>query len=267
MPDNLKYNNIVNLKIKNSSYTKIINQIHDKSFILDIGCARGYLGEFLNKQKGCEVVGVDFLEEFLDICQKKGCYKELIQINLNELSNQLDKYIGKFDYILMLDVIEHLYNPSEVIENLKKLLTPEGKIIFSIPNIAHASVKISLMQNKFRYTKEGLLDNSHIRFFTLESLIELFNSLKMSIDNLDYIYQSFYSNLDKDLHKEGKKIGNYLKNDFESYVFQYIVTTSNKEKDNTVYLKELKPIKRAKKQVSILYRIFIKYKTAFNWKD
>lgn len=224
------------------------SQISSNSNILDIGCATGYNGEYLFKEKNCFLTGVDINPAHITSCKQRNCYKDLKLINLNMLKSELDDYVNSFDYILMLDVIEHLYNPVSVINKLKKLLAEKGRMIFSIPNISHASIKISLMQNKFRYTDLGLLDTTHIRFFTLETIIDLFNKTNMQINNIDFVFKPFCTNIDKDVCLKGQKYLKELEDDFESYVYQYIITASDIKKDNSYWLNSEKPIEIAKNQ-------------------
>jgi 2-polyprenyl-3-methyl-5-hydroxy-6-metoxy-1,4-benzoquinol methylase len=78
-----------------------------------------------------------------------------------------------FDYIIFADVLEHLYHPGKVLRNMRGYLKPGGRILCSIPNMLHASVMIPLLQGDFSYQDAGILDKTHIRFFTLQSVYQL----------------------------------------------------------------------------------------------
>ncbi len=80
----------------------------------------------------------------------------------------------KFDVVLFSDVLEHLVNPSKVLVSVRSILAPGGVVCASIPNIAHGSVRLSLLQGEFRYREKGLLDGTHLRFFTRAGIEELF---------------------------------------------------------------------------------------------
>lgn len=223
-----KYKNFVDITIENNPYTKALRQIKEKSYVLDVGCASGYIGEYLFNEKDCEIVGFDIGQEYIDYCNSLGCYKNLHLLNLDKLSDETDVYNGKFDYILMLDVIEHTRNPVEVVFKLKKLLKPSGKIIFSIPNISHGSIVISLLQNQFKYQDQGLLDYTHISFFTLENIINLFNETHMQITNLEYVYQPFHCGICPQTYKKaGRKLLKKLLKDPQHQAYQYVVTVEN----------------------------------------
>jgi len=219
----MNYDFEINIEDKNNAHTLCLNNIKPNSKVLDIGCAVGALGDYLVRHKQCEVVGVDIDKTSLEKARTKNVYSELYELDLNAFQNQLDKYKGYFDYILLADVIEHVYNPEMLITSLKPLLKQNGAFIFSIPNIAHGSIKLDLLGNSFNYTEIGLLDKTHIRFFTLQSILEFFKKLGLKIENIDRVYNSFdNTNINLKLIEE----------DFESYVFQYIFkATQSNEKE------------------------------------
>lgn len=152
---------------------------------------------------------------------------------MNDIGPDFDKYKESFDYILFMDVLEHVYNPEIVINKIKNTLKNDGYIFISLPNLSHGSIKLNILQNDFIYTKNGLLDENHIRFFTLKSLIELMNKVSLEIISLDKIYHD----IDKveqpiNLTNYPKEIINFIEKDPESYVYQYIVKARICEKIN-----------------------------------
>ena len=146
-----------------------VHKIPHGSKVLDVGCATGFYGDFLHKEKNCTVIGLDISEQSLKQARERNCYERLYPLNLNSYNDELIEYEDYFDCILMGDVLEHLINPGDILEKFKKLLKKEGFFIISLPNIAHGSVKLNLLKNRFEYTENGLLDNTHVRFFTLKN--------------------------------------------------------------------------------------------------
>ncbi len=216
------YNANVDFDYQNSSYTFCCEHIANSGRVLEAGCAAGHFGGELFKKKNCEIFGVDYNKDFLTGAAEKNAYKRLFRIDLNNLSGELDEYKGYFDYIVMTDVIEHLYNPGDVVNKLKSFLNENGYFLFSIPNISHGSIKLKLFRNEFNYTKEGLLDNTHIRFFTLKSIIGLMNSLNLEITDLFRIYKKFdETNQELNLREFPVFLLNIMEKDHESYAFQY----------------------------------------------
>ena len=76
----------------------------------------------------------------------------------------------------MGDVLEHLLEPAKVLMNIKQYLKNTAKLLISIPNIMHISVLIPLLKGEFQYRESGILDETHVKFFTLKSIAELLNS-------------------------------------------------------------------------------------------
>lgn len=267
----MKYAPKIDLNDLNSCYTLCLNHIKDGSKVLDVGCASGIVGEILFNEKKCTIVGIDNSSEFIKIAESKNIYKELFLLDLNKIDNELEKYNKYFDYIYMGDVIEHLYNHKHFLTKMN-LLTNKY-LIFSIPNISHGSIKLSLLKNKFEYTPMGLLDETHIRFFTLDSIINTMTELNLEIVNLDRIYAAFESTDQKISFSEyPDSVLTYIDNDPESYVFQYVIKAklninkddkdlqkSNKQfsKITDEELKKILPIKNKSKKRRNFLRILL----------
>ena len=101
---------------------------------------------------------------------------------VDELENE------KYDYIIFADVLEHLKNPVRILSLEKEFLKLNGSICFSIPNLAHNSVIIDLFNNKFNYTEIGLLDKTHISFFTYESIKKMVEKNDLTITEERVVY-------------------------------------------------------------------------------
>ncbi len=130
--------------------------------MLDIGCGGGGLGEALSG-KGCDLVGWDLSP---DRTQQRGeFYNSLVKKDVeNEEFGQ-----GKYDVIVLADVLEHLNTPETVLQKIRPLLNPGGLILVSLPNVAYIENRLGLLGGNWDYTDEGILDRTHIRFFTLSA--------------------------------------------------------------------------------------------------
>ena len=106
-----------------------------------------------------------------------------------------------------MDVLEHCKDPWAVLKNTRSLISEEGYIIASVPNIANWRMRLSLLMGKFEYQEVGLLDKGHLRFFTLKTLQNLFDRAGYKIVHLDFTLGSPPSSL-KNVSKQAK---NYLK--------------------------------------------------------
>ena len=142
-----------------------------ESCILDAGCAAGHNGGFFKTQLSATLYGLDYSRTSLEMAQRKNVYERLDLADLNTfVPADFPRYYRFFDSILLLDVLEHLYSPEEVLHKLEPFLKPGGSFVLSLPNLGHMSPVLSLINKEFRYQEYGILDATHIRFFTWKSL-------------------------------------------------------------------------------------------------
>ena len=138
--------------------------------ILEVGCG---LGATLTKIKylwpNSFVYGIEIVERIAHIGAN---YLNIIPGNIESM--ELPYASGQFDYIILADVIEHLHEPEETLRRLIPYLKTDGSFLCSIPNIMHISVISSLLQGRFDYADAGICDKTHLRFFTLDSIVKLF---------------------------------------------------------------------------------------------
>jgi 2-polyprenyl-3-methyl-5-hydroxy-6-metoxy-1,4-benzoquinol methylase len=140
--------------------------------VLEIGCSGGGTGQLIKEQFGVAFyAGVELMPAAaeqaatrIDWVKCDNIEDMIAQGRLGQLPE------GKFDAILFLDVLEHLYNPWEVVDQMHKLLNPNGLLIGSIPNAGNLYILWKLMRDQFEYEDEGLLDRTHLRFFTLQTI-------------------------------------------------------------------------------------------------
>jgi 2-polyprenyl-3-methyl-5-hydroxy-6-metoxy-1,4-benzoquinol methylase len=135
--------------------------------ILEVGTAAGYLGQIL-REGGHTLVGVELDREAAE--QARPSYEQMCVGNLETIEFPWRK---EFDWIVFADVLEHLRNPVEVLTRSIPCLKPSGKILISVPNVANLVVRLGLLMGRFNYADRGILDRTHLRFFTRRSLEEM----------------------------------------------------------------------------------------------
>lgn len=138
--------------------------------ILDVGCASGLMASELKSRLKAEVWGIEVVENVARQAEKK--LDKVISKTVEAAAPELPDYY--FDTIVLADVLEHLSDPYAMVQALKSKLTINGEIIASIPNVRHWSVLKDLLEGKWVYEDAGILDRTHLRFFTKSSISQLF---------------------------------------------------------------------------------------------
>lgn len=146
-----------------SSHSWILRLVGEHKDVLDVGCGHGYFSRELRKQHN-RVVGIDIVPE----PSERDALERYIQADLNDRNLDVLDLVGdrRFDVVLLPDVLEHLTDPERLLEACKAVLRPRGIAIISLPNIANITVRASLLLGRFDYTERGILDRTHVRFFT-----------------------------------------------------------------------------------------------------
>jgi 2-polyprenyl-3-methyl-5-hydroxy-6-metoxy-1,4-benzoquinol methylase len=178
----------------NNSWINMLSYIKDGSRVLDVGCSSGALGEELKSSKNCHVVGVDLDEA--DIKQARKKLDDALVADIDDES--IYEQLGKFDVLVFADVIEHLVQPRETLKKVKKLLNKDGVVVFSIPNMSHASVRLGLLSGRFPYQDRGLLDRTHLHFYDNEELNSVFSDANYKINQLNPVVSKFPERLVED---------------------------------------------------------------------
>ena len=153
------------------SLAKLARLVQPASRVLDLGAGPGVLGRHLAERLGCTMDGVEgnpaAAAEAAPWYRRMEC-ADLERVNLTE------RFSGcRYDFVLCADILEHLRRPGDLLAQLINLLAPNGRVLASVPNVAYAGLIADLLAGEFRYRPEGLLDETHLRFFTLTSLSRL----------------------------------------------------------------------------------------------
>lgn len=193
--------------------------------VLEVGCAcGGTLMNIKHRYPNSNLYGIEIDEAASSVASM------IADVRNYDAERGLMEYDDNFfDYIILADVLEHLYDPWKVLRNLKRFLKTDGKLLVSIPNLMHYTVINGLLEGSFTYTEAGILDRTHVRFFTLHELKKM-------------ILQSGYYKLDiaaKTLSNQSKGITDRLSGDSEPAVmeqfnvYQYLVSAKKHDLDET----------------------------------
>ena len=169
---NFKSENYNNYELKekfDSPHKRTLDEIKEGSYVLDIGCNNTKLSKILSDRKNCKVTAIDKSEKL----ENSSFVEKYISFDLD--NGLPDLNYNKFDYILLLDVIEHLKNPEEFMIKLKQKTekNPKLTIIASTGNVGFFIIRLMLLFGSFNYGNKGILDKTHTRLFTFSSFKQL----------------------------------------------------------------------------------------------
>lgn len=154
-------------RASDTSHARMLRLVGSNKRVLDVGCSTGYLAKELVGQ-GCTVLGVEYDPDAADQARP---HLERVVVGDLEVLDLAKEFAGdRFDAIVFGDVLEHLRDPLPVLRSVRDLLAPGGSVVISVPNIAHADIRLALLQGRFNYRDLGLLDVTHVRFFTRENV-------------------------------------------------------------------------------------------------
>lgn len=150
---------------------------------LDVGCARGGFDQSLRAALGPEarIIGIEANATAADVARRDSEFDDVLTGYFPQV---LDVGVDTFELICFNDVLEHLVDPWDVLRSTHRFLAPGGMVLASIPNIQYAPVVWDLVRGRFTYTEAGILDRTHLRFFTRRSMVEMFEASGFRVDSI-----------------------------------------------------------------------------------
>jgi 2-polyprenyl-3-methyl-5-hydroxy-6-metoxy-1,4-benzoquinol methylase len=147
------------------SLRTILELVGNDRDVLDVGCAEGQLAR--HDTGGNRFWGVDFNAQSLEAARPY--YSDVARVDLNAYAGEPIFGGKRFDAVVFADVLEHLLDPRTLLRSSAEMLKPGGSVIVSLPNIALWRVRLNLLFGRFEYTKYGVMDDTHLRFYTFAS--------------------------------------------------------------------------------------------------
>jgi len=150
-------------------YKVIAERLPPKCTVLEIGCASGYFSRSL-MDMGYNVTGLEYDQEALAAARKQG-----VTAYIGNIENPASLAVleGKFDRILLMDVLEHLRDPETVLRGLAPFLNPGGRVLITEPNVGYWAMRKDLLLGRWNYMEAGIMDRTHLKFFTETTWKEL----------------------------------------------------------------------------------------------
>jgi 2-polyprenyl-3-methyl-5-hydroxy-6-metoxy-1,4-benzoquinol methylase len=213
-----------------SPHTMALERVPEGARVLDLGCAGGYMGAELRARKHCRVTGVDAFPV------RDAALDEFYQRDLNEGLRGLP--MGQFDYVLMLDVIEHLNSPERFLDELYRSLgrNPQAQLLVSTANVGFFVPRLMLLLGQFNYGKRGILDLTHTRLFTFASFRRALEQAGFEIQELKAVPAPFPLALGNNGLSRFLVAGNALLNRISRGLFAYQMFARVKPRPTVEYL-------------------------------
>jgi 2-polyprenyl-3-methyl-5-hydroxy-6-metoxy-1,4-benzoquinol methylase len=223
----VRYARSINLDDRRNPHTLAVLLVEAGSRVLDVGTATGTVAGAL-RDGGARVWGVEIdqaaAKQAARVCEQV-VIGDVEQIDLNA---ELDQH--EFDWVLLLDVLEHLRDPLTTLKRCTALLAPGGRTLISIPNVAHASVRLQLLRGHFRYTETGLLDRTHLRFFDQDSLRDLVADAGLTIEEELPIRRAPEDDQGVELESIPADVMRELESDSASSIYQFVVVARRRDR-------------------------------------
>ncbi len=166
---------------RTSSHETVLRRVLEQSgtHVVDVGCSGGELGARL-RPEGRHVTGID-IAAFGDV--KENC-DEVIECDLDG-PDQLPLADNSADVVVLADILEHLRDPLDRLRDAVRIVRPDGVVIVSIPNVGHLYPRVRIATGMFDYDSRGILDRTHLRFFTRRSMTRLMTDAGLDVLEMD----------------------------------------------------------------------------------
>jgi len=164
---------------------RVIRMVGTEKCVLEIGSGPGSITRVLHEVNRCRITALEIdpeaLKKVAPYCQRA------LPADLNDPDwpKLLDGEL--FDAVVAADVLEHLYDPLAALKAMRTLLSPEGSVIVSLPHVGHAAIVACLLDENFEYREWGLLDRTHIRFFGIKNMQDIFDQAGLKIISAEFV--------------------------------------------------------------------------------
>ena len=214
-----------------SAPARVVRMVGRNKRVLDVGAGAGSISKLLQGVGHCRVTGLEINKEAI---KKLSAYCERVyEANLNDTTwPELLADEEPFEVLVAADVLEHVYDPLMVLKAMVGLAASDGQLVISLPHVAHNAILASLLDEDFAYQDWGLLDRTHIRFFGLKNMQELFVAAGLKIVEAQFVIippeETELSEKWNNLSEKVKDI--LLKNRF-GQVYQVVIKAIPKEQE------------------------------------
>jgi SAM-dependent methyltransferase len=214
------YRTVVDPTATNNPHSYALQLVGAGHRVLEVGCSVGHVTQHL-VAAGNSVVGVEIDAEAAHEARAWASTVHVIDLDRDHLTTVES---GHFDVIVLGDVLEHLRDPVAVLRDLLTLLEPQGRVVISVPHVAHIDVRLMLLEGKWEYQDDGLLDRTHLRWFTKSSLHQLLADVGLVATRIERVRQGVGASLlpvTPGIHRPD--VIRFIEADPEAHTYQFVV--------------------------------------------
>ena len=216
-----RYDQIVDPHRPNNAHAHALALIGFNRRVLELGAAAGHVTRVLVEQR-CSVTAIEFEPEAA--ADLGGLADRVICGDLNDPA-VFDELTAEYDVVLAGDVLEHLVRPHDVLCRAVRLLRPGGHVVISLPHVGHVDVRLALLRGEWKYRPWGLLDATHVRFFTLPTIKEMLADAGLTMTELRRVRMpAFESELDIARDSVSSELLDELLSDPEAETYQFVLS-------------------------------------------
>lgn len=183
-----RYGGTFNAGDRNNPRTIISEWVPLGASVLEVGPGDGVISRWLRNTKRCFTVGVEVAAEAADAARDAFDYLAIGSIEHEGILSEVRLH-APFDAAIFADVLEHLVDPWQTLRNVRPLLSTNGRVLLSVPNIAHWTARLNLLLGRFDYTDGYLMDRTHLRWFTRRSVHEMARQAGYYVATEAFVYR------------------------------------------------------------------------------
>ena len=226
------YDLVIDPEAEETAYRSVLELSPRDARVLEVGCGAGHLTEHLQR-RGNAVTAVDINPTAAARAARFAVEAFAIDLDREVLAERLRG--AQFDCVVLADVLEHVRSPQRVLTDVLGLLAPNGTVVISVPNISHIDTRLMLMQGRWDYQPTGLLDDTHLRFFTRSALESMLRDAGLhAVEWRRTERQPFTTNLGVAADQVAPSVVAQLLTDPDATTYQFIVQCARSAEPETV---------------------------------